>query len=227
MLASYQMIVRENVLRQDMYYKNNKILEYTIKYPQFISDTYQTLADKLNSLYRTKAVMYERSNVNNLYQMAMVDYEYSIANNFPVHQYEAFVTYVVTYNQDCALSLYFDQYEYTGGAHGNTLRYSDNWNLQSSRRMELSDFFPDNANYKEFIIQNIIKQIENQNANGNGMYFDNYEKLVADNFKINNFYLTKEGVVIYYQQYDIAPYVSGLPSFTIPYGPGGAIMPMC
>jgi hypothetical protein len=220
-------LVRDKLLQQDMYYKNTKILSYTIKYPKFISETYQTMLNKLNSLYRTKAVMYERSNVMNLYQMAMVEYEYSVANDYPVRQFEAYVDYVVTLNQNCILSLYFDQYEYAGGAHGLTFRYSDTWDLNKSRRLELGDFFPHRSDYKEYLIQTINKQISEELANGNGMFFEDYEKLVRENLKTNNFYLSKEGLVIYFQQYDIAPYASGIPTFVIPYGPGGAALPKC
>jgi hypothetical protein len=185
------------------------------------------MANKLNSLYRTKAVMYERSNIMNLYQMAIVEYEYSVANNFPIRQFEAYVNYFVTYNQSCIISLYFDQYEYAGGAHGLTVRYSDTWNMQKSKRIELSELFPHRNNYKEYIIQTINKQIESEVANGNFPYFENYAQLVNENFKVNNFYLTKDGVVIYFQQYDIAPYATGLPTFVIPYGPGSAVLPKC
>lgn len=226
-MEGYQMIIREKALHQDMYYKNSNIMRYTIKYPHFISETYQPLANKLNTLYKTKAIMYERSNIMNLYQMAMVEYEYSVANNYPIHQFEAYVNYTVTYNQNCIVSLYFDQYEYAGGAHGLTVRYSDTWNLPKSKRMELSEFFPYNNHYREFIIQNIINQIEKQIEEKSAMYFDDYQKLVNENFKINNFYLTPEGLVVYFQQYDIAPYASGIPTFLIPYGPGGATIPKC
>lgn len=226
-MDGYWVIVRERVLKQDMYYKDHLIMRYTIKYPHFISETYQTLANKLNSLYRTKAVMYERSNIMNLYQMAMVEYEYSVANNYPIHVFEAVVDYTVTYNQNCVISLYFDQYEYAGGAHGLTVRYSDTWNLPKSKRMDLGDFFANRSNYREFVIESINQQIADQIAQGNNIYFDHYEKLVNDNFKANNFYLTKDGVVIYFQQYDIAPYSSGIPTFVIPFGAGGAIQPRC
>ena len=171
--------------------------------------------------------MYERSNVMNLYQMAMVEYEYSIANDYPIRLFEAYVDYVVTLNQNCILSLYFDQYEYAGGAHGLTLRYSDTWDLNKCRRMELGDLFPQRSNYKEYLIQTINKQIADEIAKGNGMFFEDYERLVRENLKTNNFYLSKEGVVIYFQQYDIAPYASGIPTFVIPYGPGGAVLPKC
>ena len=222
-----QVIVREKAIQQDMYYKNNVILKYTIKYPKFISEMYQTLASKLNSLYRTKALMYERSNITNLYQMAMVEYEYSIVNNFPIRQFEAYVDFFITYNQSCIISLYFDQYEYAGGAHGLTIRYSDTWNMQKSKRIEIKELFPHKDNYKDYIINEINQQIAGEIARGSNPYFEDYEKLVKDNYKANNFYLTKEGVVIYFQQYDIAPYATGITTFLIPYAPGGAVLPKC
>lgn len=226
-MARNPMIIRERTLEQDMYYKNTKILGYTIKYPHFISEVYETLASKLNSFYRTKAVMYERSNIMNLYQMAMVEYEYSVANNYPIHEFEAYVDYSISYNENCYLSIYFDQYEYAGGAHGLTVRYSDTWNLPQSKRIELMDMFPHRTNYKEYIAWTINKQIEQQIAEGNSMFFENYEQLVNENFKMNNFYLNPEGVVIYFQQYDIAPYAAGIQTFVIPYGPGSATQPRC
>lgn len=227
MFEEYQVIIRERELKQDMYYKDSVIMRYTIKYPQFISGIYQELVVKLNALYRTKAVMYERSNVMNLYQMAMVDYEYSVANNYPIHQYEAYVDYTITFNQNCFISLYFDQYEYAGGAHGMTIRYSDTWNLPKSKRVELYEMFPHRIRYRDFIVQSVIKQIEADIQGGNTMYFDNYAQLVNETFKTNNFYLTRDGLVVFFQQYDIAPYAAGIPTFLIPYGPTGAMLPRC
>jgi hypothetical protein len=59
------------------------------------------------------------------------------------------------------------------------------------------------------------------------MYFENYSQLVNETFKANNYYLTKDGVVIYFQQYDIAPYAAGLPTFLIPYSQAGPVPPKC
>lgn len=219
-------VVREKQLHQDMYYKNQIIMKYTIKYPQFISATYQAMANKLNSLYRTKAYMYEKSNIINLYQMAMVEYEYSVANHFPIRQFDAYVDFTVTYNEDCIVSLYFDQYEYAGGAHGLTIRYSDTWDMLRSKRIELNELFHNKSNYREMVLSEIDQQIASQIDGEASMYFDDYAKLVRDNFKANNFYLTEEGVVIYFQQYDIAAYAAGLPTFLLPYG-GMVQLPSC
>ncbi len=226
-MPEYPVIVREKVIQQNMYYKDQSIVKYTIKYPQFISTHYQVFLDKLNSFYRTRALMYERSNIMNLYQMAMVDYEYSIANDFPVRQSEAYVDFEVTYNQNCAISIYFDQYEYAGGAHGLTIRSSDTWNIKRSKKIELSDLYPQRNKLKDYLAGIIISQIDAGYEPGNSIYFEDYAKLVNENLKINNFYLTPEGVVIYFQQYDIAPYSSGIPTFVIPYQAGGPVAPKC
>ncbi|HWQ73960.1 MAG TPA: RsiV family protein, partial [Syntrophomonas sp.] len=45
----------------------------------------------------------------------------------------------------------------------------------------------------------------------------NYEELVEQTFDVNNFYCTPQGVVVYFQQYDIAPYASGIREFLLPY----------
>ena len=68
------------------------------------------------------------------------------------------------------------------------------------------------------ILQNINKQIEENIQSGNGQYFDNYCKLVLETFNPQNFYILSDSLfAIYFQQYDIAPYSSGIPVFEINY----------
>ena len=219
--------VKENIIQKDMYYKEQLVMSYTIKYPEFISADCQKSLDKINSFYKTKAKMYEKFDLMKLYQLAVEEYDYSIANDFPVRKYEAFEEYEVTYNENCTISLYFDRYEYTGGAHGNTVRRADTWNVNNGKEIELNQFFPDISNVQEYIIKLINEQIENQIKAGDNYYFEDYSKLVTENFNKDSFYLTQDGVVIYFGQYDIAPYSSGIPTFTIPYSVGGATPPKC
>ena len=226
-MNEYNLQVEEQTLHQDLYYKEHKIMTYTIMYPEFHSEEFALLVDKLNVLYRTKANVYEKTLVNNFYQQAMVEYEYSIANGFPIRVFEVFVDYNITYNKNCTLSLYFDQYEYTGGAHGMTVRTSDTWDLIRSRMMKLKDFFICDDAYQEYVITNISIQIAEQIAAGDDMYFDDYFHLVRENFKPNNFYLVDEGIVIYYDLYDIAPYAAGIRTFLIPFRKGIVLEPSC
>ncbi|WP_010296535.1 RsiV family protein [Clostridium senegalense] len=49
------------------------------------------------------------------------------------------------------------------------------------------------------------------------MYYDNIISSL-NGIPINqNFYLTNEGVVVFYDLYDIAPYVAGIREFKVPY----------
>ena len=108
-----------------------------------------------------------------------------------------------------------------------TTRNSDTWNLTKGRRMDLEDFFPQHKDFMEFVQNEINRQIAADIKNDNNVYFDDYTELVKENFNVKNFYLTDEGVVIYFQLYEIAPYVSGIRTFTIPFTEAGAVMPEC
>lgn len=66
-----------------------------------------------------------------------------------------------------------------------------------------------------YFILKILKEINSQIAINPDIYFENTCKLVLDAFNPNNFYLVPNGIVIYFQQYDIAPYSSGIRTFTI------------
>jgi Protein of unknown function (DUF3298). len=164
-----------------------------------------------------RALLYEKNNIMKLYQMAVEEYEYSVAQGFPVRVYEAYTDFKVTYNQNCVLSLYFDEYEYTGGAHGNTTRYSDTWDLKREKELRLADFISVPGDYREYIVNEVKEQIKREMDKGNDIYFEDYAKLAEENFNVNNFYLIKEGIVVYFQQYDIAPYSSGIREFLLPF----------
>lgn len=99
---------------------------------------------------------------------------------------------------------------------GITIRSSQNWDLQSGKQFLLSYFYK-NPYYIINILKEINLQIKNQIESGSNYYFDNYCELVLENFSFKNFYLTNDSVAIFYQQYDIAPYSSGIPIFYIPF----------
>ena len=226
-LPGRRVIVYDKALQQDMYYKGVVILSYTVRYPYFVLDKYQDTLDKINHYYKTKAYMYVKSNIMKLYQTAMVEYEYSKANNIPVRPFDVVTVYDFSYNRDCVLSLYFDSYEYTGGAHGITIRSSDTWNIARSSLIEISDLFLIPEDINTFIINTIVEQIDHEFiADAEGfLYFEDYEALVKDRFNPKNFYLDNRGAIIYFQLYEIAPYASGILEFLLPYGIGGAVRP--
>jgi hypothetical protein len=129
--------------------------------------------------------------------------------------YDALMIFEVTYNQNNILSLFYDQYVYSGGAHGNTVRQSQTWNVRRGCQITLRNYGDDPVGLQAEILDRVREEIALQIARGENMYFEDYPKLISDTFNPESFYLTPQGMVIYFQQYDIAPYASGIPVFVI------------
>ncbi|WP_101697761.1 DUF3298 and DUF4163 domain-containing protein [Clostridium minihomine] len=143
------------------------------------------------------------------------------ANNgegeIPFFPYDAVLQYQVTTCNECYISLYRDGYEYTGGAHGNTIRRSDTWCLKTARPVQVCDFFKPKSNYRRFILDEILYQADENMRKCPGVYFENYRKLITRYFSPNRFYLTGDCVAFYFQLYEIAPYAAGIITFSIPF----------
>ena len=85
----------------------------------------------------------------------------------------------------------------------------------------------EDSSLADYFVNEINRQIKVNIDAGNNYYFENYEELVKEYFNPRNFYLNEEGVVIFYQLYEIGPYVSGIMTFTIPYEEGVIELPSC
>ncbi len=198
-------------------YDNIEILTLNIKYP-IINISYNPRAEEnINNQISMQVNEYIEYASDTLYNHAINTYTDSLKNNFPFHSYEAYMVYTITYNDNCFLSLYTDKYEYTGGAHGNTIRTSNTWELCTGQNIYLYCFFKPYTDYTHMLIQEIIAQAEENLKENPFIYFDDYKNLIIKNFNPHSFYMSPDGITIYYQQYDIAPYSTGIVEFTIPY----------
>ncbi|MHC1723586.1 MAG: DUF3298 and DUF4163 domain-containing protein [Aminipila sp.] len=205
--------VKNCVIQDNMKYNDEMVLTYKIEYPQFSSMYYKKSLNTINRYYLNMAMEIQKYYIKELYKSAVEQYIYSKQNDFPIRVYEGLVQYQVTYNMACILSLYFDNYMYLGGAHGNTVRTSETWNLQTNNRIMLGELFECSLDYKTYILNQVIEEIKKDPS----IYFEDYEKLALETLAVQNFYCISKGIVIYFQQYDIAPYSSGIREFLIPY----------
>ncbi len=194
-------------------YNSTPVLTLSIRYPEVTLRHCPYAQNSINFQIQTHVRDFLHYVSDDLYQQAIATYKESQENGFPFHPYEAILQYEITYNQHCHLSLYHDQYTFTGGAHGSTVRGSDTWSLMSGRSIPLSNFFSAGQDYRTSLIGQITKQA-NENPE---IYFEDYQALIEKYFNEEHYYLTSSGVAIYYQQYEIAPYSTGIVVFSIPY----------
>ena len=212
---NYMIEIVENVIEKELYYKNTVVLKYTIKYPSITWARNRFVQRKFNSYNYERAMELAQYAEMDLFKEAKELFDYNSSKGYPVMVFEVYYTYEVTYQNNSVVSLYTDEYMFLGGAHGNTKRESQNWNMQNGRFIELKDLYPNDSYYIINILKNINSQIAKQISSGQNQYFDNYCQLVLENFNLDSFYITKEGVVIFFNQYEIAPYSSGIPTFLI------------
>ncbi len=203
------------IIEKNMNYKDTPVLHYRIEYPRFRYPSDQGEPDEINEWYRNQAKVLQRQYETELYREAAELYDYSMKNQYPFHMFDAVDSYEITCNMDDIISLYYDHYTYTGGAHGGTVRRSDTWNAADGSRIDLYQYAHDPTVFRAEILNDIREQIALQIERGENMYFEDYPQLIEEYFNPESFYLTPEGIVIYYQQYEIAPYASGIPEFNI------------
>ena len=205
-------------LEKNLTYQEKVILKYKIQYPKII-DIPPSKSLHFNEYNEKRALELKKYAETELFQNAIQQYKYNTAHGYPIMVYEIFSNYTITYQDNNIISLYIDDYTFTGGAHGNTIRSSQNWNMQVDRQFILKSLYPNNPYFLLSILREINNQIEHQMSGGNPIYFEDYCKLVLDNFNPEHFYLVQSqntyDLVIYFQQYDIAPYSTGIPTFQI------------
>lgn len=207
--------IEDVVLQRELKYKGTVVLTYKITYPKIVSNTYNYSIEQFNRFNRIRALKLKLYAEKDLFLGAKEQYDYDTINGYPVMVYELILDYTTTYNDNYIISLYSDEYVFTGGAHGSTVRSSQNWNMKQGIQFGLDYLFPNGCEYLLLILKDINHQIEEQIEDGSNQYFEDYCKLVLDTFEFNQFYLTDNFITIYFQQYDIAPYSSGIPTFNI------------
>lgn len=148
---------------------------------------------------------------NKIIEDSMRDNEFNIINGLPVKQYVVSVKNSIHYNKNNILSLTIELYSFTGGAHGSTTEISLNIDTNTGKNGSLKDFLGNNPRYDEIILNEIKVQI----AKNPEMFFQDMVDKLTKLPENQKFFLVDDGVVVYFDEYEIAPYVAGRPQFFI------------
>lgn len=127
------------------------------------------------------------------------------------HETQKYVTFIA------------DTYVYMGGAHGMSTKQGSTFRKSDGRRFSYEMLKKtEGAEFKQMIKNGLKKYFVD-----NGVEINNDETLAnmllteddINFLPLPDFapYLTKDGITFIYQQYEIAPYAAGMPSFTISY----------
>ncbi|PWL40085.1 hypothetical protein DKG77_04465 [Flagellimonas aquimarina] len=129
--------------------------------------------------------------------------------------WEAEVNSEVVYEDDNILTLVFNAYTFTGGAHGYGSTALLNFDKRKGIELENWELFEDIEGFQKFAetkfrIQEDVPQDEN--INSTGFMFD------GDTFHLaENIGYTKDGIQLIYNQYEVASYADGPKILALPY----------
>lgn len=116
--------------------------------------------------------------------------------------------YEIKNNQRDILSISLSNYTYHyQAAHGMTYIKSLTFSLEDGKQYKLKDLFKDGSDYKSRISGLIQKQIEERDI-----------PLLAPFTEISptqDYYIADKSIIIYFQLYELSPYVFGFPMFPI------------
>ncbi|WP_233192951.1 DUF3298 and DUF4163 domain-containing protein [Sporosarcina sp. P29] len=121
---------------------------------------------------------------------------------------ELVTTYEIKNNQRDLFSINLIVYSFTGGAHGMTYVNSLTFDTKTGRQYNLQDMFKPGSPYVQRISEYIRRHIQQWKT----PVLEPFTKIKPD----QDFYLADTSLVVYFQLYEISPYVAGFPYFPIP-----------
>ena len=124
----------------------------------------------------------------------------------------------VTMERADLISLYTDTTERCGGRR-LLLRRSETWDLADGCLLPLGDLFPGMPLPRRKLIRAAADQIRLQQEQGVALYHPDWQRRLRSDFSSDRFYLTEQGLCLYYQMFSIAPAAEGIPVFSIPWDP--------
>lgn len=171
-----------------------------------------------NTLLSNYTVGANINSLDSLSKLFFFDYQ-DMSKDFPGYNlpWELNNTISVIYNDNSIVSLQSEFYHFTGGAHGNSGVYFANFNSLDGRKLNLSDLLVSNYEVElnkiaEEIFRKNKELSSEENLQEAGFWFE------GNKFALNNNYgIKSDGLVFYFNSYEIAAYAMGPTEILIPY----------
>lgn len=203
-----------NIRKRETNTENNYIIINS--YPQFLKSGIipEVTIKDLNAAIVNLIKPVEEQFIENVISMGPPD---SSDPRDYVNTYEG--DYSLVYSGEGLISMLYNLYTYTGGAHGGTWNLSLNYDPVKNNEINLGDVFKPEFDYVKFISDFCIKDLKNQMLAMEGMPDEAWigEDAGPDKNNFSTFVLTGDGIIIKFAQYQVAPYAMGIFDVEIPY----------
>jgi hypothetical protein len=120
------------------------------------------------------------------------------------------ISYQEFFSREGVVSIVFEIYQFTGGAHGNTFIQTLIFDSRQNKVLYLKDVLPRDKfkNLQAFVRKQLHQHLEATD------FIDDGTELWND---FSSFALTNEGLVFWFSPYQVAPYVYGIQKVEVPW----------
>ncbi|MBR4720976.1 MAG: substrate-binding domain-containing protein [Clostridia bacterium] len=181
-----------------------ELVSISTKHPVVSKNEKSSFVDSMNKTFEeTKnefiaSVKEYMGQIEEFYEEADEEYK----ELFP---YENAMDYYINRNSDGIFSITFDESFYTGGAHPFGSRLSYTYDTKTGKELTLCDILGESQEETDkFVIENFYAEYEDEDL------WD-----LEEQAPYVSFYMTNEELVLYFQQYQVAPYAMGFPEVSI------------
>ncbi len=129
------------------------------------------------------------------------------SSDYPINQYYSLIILYDCYEYDNYISYIFRIEDYTGGAHPNHRIYTVVYDIKNNVIITIDDLINKNQNILNIFSENsreILKS--NDKITSSTMLYEG-TKPKKENF--TNFVFSKNGIILFFQEYQVAPYSQG------------------
>ncbi len=135
--------------------------------------------------------------------------------SFTAYAFE--MAYNVRYNNNGILCISLDSYVYTGGAHGNPITDVLTFDLTTGNTLNLSDLISaDNETFSSYVADEFQKMYD-ESPDEYWVEAPDQVRNESPSLDEKNYYLTDEGIVVFYYPYELASYARYFVEILIPY----------
>lgn len=189
-----------------------KMFEISAEYPQ-ISGVRPTIAAAFNTLIRTRVTKATAEFRKAMLSQTAEDIKWAKERGM---SNTCEISYGITYADDEIVSIVFQEYQFTGGAHGNTASSTITFDLKTGREVKLADLFKPRSNYLQVLSDFCVKKLkEDMSEMTDADWIETGAGAKAENYRSWN--LTKIGLVVNFDAYQVAAYAAGPQEVLVPY----------
>lgn len=134
----------------------------------------------------------------------------------PFQPWTAELTWRISYEDEEVASICVDAVERRTAGRPLTVRCADTWDLKTGTPKVLADVLPRDTHWRKHVVGEIRRQVGERLKGGESLFFEDAEERAAIHFSARRFYLTPEGVALFYPMWSLGSPAEGIPVFLLP-----------